>query len=583
MYLEFFGLREKPFNVTPDPHFLYMSPSHQEAFANLLYGVRERKGFIMMTGEVGTGKTTLLHNLLANLDDDIQTVFVFHTGIEFTDLLEMIHHELGIPVTSVTRAALLQSLNRYLIEQLEHGKNVALIIDEAQNLSPEILENLRQLSNLETAKDKLLQIVLVGQPELDEKMTLAQLRQLRQRVSVHGLISTLSPSESRAYILHRLGVAGAPEQGRALFSEDALALIVHASGGVPRQLNVLCDNAFLIAFADDSRKVGSAHAREAIRDHGVPTPSTNRPSANVALPEKRNREPQRPRRGFGFIAGLTLVAAVALLILGAYYLGSRNPKIDTDGSTPAEPIAMVPEHPRVVDPSPSSASSDDKQVEIVEETVPEPGSQAPIVTETEASSILDPDPISDPVQEPIQEPAPDPVREYVPESAPEPEPDPIPEETTPTVVTESSDDPVPSPEPSSVTITDRPISRQWPAVPIGVPAEYTDDATDPLNSSSPEVMSSGGEGISRLDFWRASSIRELQRILDQRPRLTYIVQPGDHFIGLIERATGRRDLMVRDLLERMNSHITDYDHIEPGWVLYLPDFDSNVEAGPTER
>ncbi len=573
MYLEFFGLREKPFNVTPDPHFLYMSPSHQEAFANLLYGVRERKGFIMMTGEVGTGKTTLLHNLLANLDDDIQTVFVFHTGIEFTDLLEMIHHELGIPVTSVTRAALLQSLNRYLIEQLEQGKNVALIIDEAQNLSPEILENLRQLSNLETAKDKLLQIVLVGQPELDEKMTLPQLRQLRQRVSVHGLISTLSPSESRAYILHRLGVAGASEQGRQLFSEDALALIVHASGGVPRQLNVLCDNAFLIAFADDSHKVGSAHAREAIRDHGVPTPSTNRQSANVALPEKRHQEQQRPRRGFGFIAGLTLVAAVALLILGAYYLGSRNPEFDSDGSPPAEPIAMIPDHQRVPETPSDLASADDERIEIAEEAAPEPTSPTPVAQAFEPSPIPYPD--LDPVLESELEP------EL--ESASEPEPDLTPEETTPILTTETTSDPPPRPEPELVTITDRPISRQKPAVPIGVPAEYTGDVTDPIDSSRPAIMASEGEGISRLDFWRASSIRELQRILDQRPRLTYIVQPGDHFIGLIERATGRKDLMVRDLLERMNSHITDYDHIEPGWVLYLPDFDSNVETGSTER
>jgi type II secretory pathway predicted ATPase ExeA/outer membrane biosynthesis protein TonB len=565
MYLEFFGLREKPFNVTPDPHFLYMSPSHQEAFANLLYGVRERKGFIMMTGEVGTGKTTLLHNLLANLDDDIQTVFVFHTGIEFTDLLEMIHHELGIPVSSVTRAALLQSLNRYLIEQLELGKNVALIIDEAQNLSPEILENLRQLSNLETAKDKLLQIVLVGQPELDEKMALPQLRQLRQRVSVQGVISTLSPSESRSYILHRLGVAGAAEQGRQLFSEDALALLVHASGGVPRQLNLLCDNAFLIAFADDSRKVDSAHARESIRDHGAPTPSSTRRSANVATPERESRERRRPRRSFGFIAGLTLVAAIALLLVGAYYLGSRKQDSGTDLSRSVDPVEMTPSSDRVIETPEEVIPSGIDLADAAPTARPEPEVIPPVQVEKIPEAL----PASAPAPEPESRPEPEP------EIKPEPEPVVISQVTPPAST--------PEPEPVVNRVPNSPVSRQTPAVPIGVPAEYTGDATQPLTSGQPGLGEEQSGGNSRLDFWRASSIRELQRILDQRPRVTYTVLPGDHFIGLIERATGRKDLMVRDLLERMNSHITDYDHIEPGWVLYLPDFDNDVDPGSVER
>ncbi len=566
MYLEFFGLREKPFNVTPDPHFLYMSPSHQEAFANLLYGVRERKGFIMMTGEVGTGKTTLLHNLLANIDDDIQTVFVFHTGIEFTDLLEMIHHELGIPVSTITRAALLQSLNRYLIEQLEQGKNVALIIDEAQNLSPEILENLRQLSNLETAKDKLLQIVLVGQPELDEKMSLAQLRQLKQRVTVQGLISTLSPSESRAYILHRLGVAGAPQQGRHLFSEEALALIVHSAGGVPRQLNVLCDNAFLIAFAGDCRKVESSHAREAIRDHGTPTPSASRRSAKAVMTDEKSKGGRRPRRVFGFISGVAILAAVALLVLGAYHLGSRNPEV---ASSPSSTGAGVdPARPAAETPEPSSDT--DQALMHEADGTPEPRNTREETLAPENVSSPEETPAPEPVstsEQAVDEVVVVPPQERSPAVDPEPE-----------VIQARSVQ-----EPTPIAAAQSQPSRQTPDIPLGVPAEYTANSSGSVDTRPPLDRGDGNGGSSRLDFWRASSIRELQRILDQKPRVTYTVQPGEHFLGLVHKATGRRDLMVVDLLERMNPHISDYNHIEPGWVLYLPDFDSDVDMGSAER
>ena len=264
MYLDFFKLNEKPFNVTPDPHFLYMSQSHQEAFANLLYGIRERKGFTVLTGEVGTGKTTLLHNLLSTLEDEIQTVYIFHTGLDFDEMLLMVHRELSIEVQEETRGGMIQSLNHYLIDQLRRDQNVALIIDEAQNLSSEFLENLRLLSNLETAKEKLLQIVLVGQPELEAKLGLTELRQLDSRISVKGRILPLDEQESESYLLHRLSLAGASTAN--IFDREALKRVCKNGRGIPRRLNMLADNSMLIAYAEGDKVVSQKHVRECLKD-----------------------------------------------------------------------------------------------------------------------------------------------------------------------------------------------------------------------------------------------------------------------------------------------------------------------------
>ncbi len=300
MYLDFFKLNEKPFNVTPDPHFLYMSPSHQEAFANLLYGIRERKGFTVLTGEVGTGKTTLLHNLLGTLEEEIRTVYIFHTGLEFDEMLLMVHQELGIPVKEETRGGMIQSLNLYLIEQLRQDRNVALIIDEAQNLSSEFLENLRLLSNLETAKEKLLQIVLVGQPELEAKLGLTELRQLDSRISVKGRIHPLDESESEAYLLHRLNLAGAGKSH--IFDEEALKLVCQNGRGIPRCLNMLADNAMLIAYADGDKSVSVSHVRECLKDF-----EKKYATAPVEEAESRNRSATLPWFMFTALLAITLI------------------------------------------------------------------------------------------------------------------------------------------------------------------------------------------------------------------------------------------------------------------------------------
>ena len=208
MYLTFYGFKEKPFNPTPDPRFLYMTPGHREALAQLQYGVQERKGFIVLTGNVGTGKTTLLHALLQRLDGQTEVAFVFNSALSFNGILEYALQDLGVPKTGESRAQRLIGLNNFLIERERAGQNTILILDEAQNLDAATLEQVRLLSNFETPKNKLLQILLVGQPELQAKLQLPELRQLKQRVGLRCRISPLTLPEVRGYLRTRLRIAG---------------------------------------------------------------------------------------------------------------------------------------------------------------------------------------------------------------------------------------------------------------------------------------------------------------------------------------------------------------------------------------
>lgn len=265
MYKEFFGFREKPFNITPDPRFLFSSPGHQEAYANLLYGIRERKGFIVLTGEVGTGKTTLLRRVMDNLEESIPFVFFYNTTLSFEELLDYICTELHLdPATGHSRLQKIQALNQFLITQLGQGGTVALLIDEAQNLTDEVLESLRLLSNLETAQEKLLQIVLVGQPELEQKLAQPHLRQLRQRIVTWCKLNRLKDAEVDALILYRLSAVS--YEGPALFTQEALRLISLYSQGVPRLINVICDNALLLAYAASHKEVSAELIEETAHD-----------------------------------------------------------------------------------------------------------------------------------------------------------------------------------------------------------------------------------------------------------------------------------------------------------------------------
>jgi len=268
VYNRFFGFARDPFRVNPDPSFLFMSEGHAEALATLVYAVQERKGFITLTGEVGTGKTTILNALLSKLEPTVQAAFIFNTVLEVEDLFATLFEELELePVLPFRKSAALSRLNRYLIERLERGLQTLLIVDEAQNLSEAVLEEIRMLSNLETPQSKLLQIMLVGQPELGEKLARPQLRQLRQRIELRHAIRPLHAQETAAYLRERQLVAAHPRGD--VFTVAAERAVFRYSRGIPRVINVLCDNALILAFSRQSERVSAQMIVDAARDLGL--------------------------------------------------------------------------------------------------------------------------------------------------------------------------------------------------------------------------------------------------------------------------------------------------------------------------
>jgi general secretion pathway protein A len=262
MYQRFFGLRESPFNVNPDPHYLFMTGPIQEALAGLTYGIQNRKGFILLTGEVGTGKTTLLNRLLNWLHGQrVATAYIFNSRLEVKHLFDFIMAEFEIPCESREKSHVLLRLNQWLLDRYRLGETAVLIIDEAQNLSNEVLEEIRLLTNLETATEKLLQIVLSGQPELEEKLKQPQLRQVRQRITICCRTAPLSLEETFGYIAERLRTAGA--NGEPIFSREAIETVHLYSRGIPRVVNLLCEHAMINAYVESLRPV-PAHVVEEI-------------------------------------------------------------------------------------------------------------------------------------------------------------------------------------------------------------------------------------------------------------------------------------------------------------------------------
>jgi general secretion pathway protein A len=311
MYEEFFGLTEAPFNQTPDPQFFFSSLQHLDAFSLIEQGILRRKGFVVITGEVGTGKTTLCRYFLETVDPNVKTALILNPGLTTIELLQAINHAFGIPSQSFSKKELIDQLNWFLLDTLKAGGNAALLIDEAQHLSVECLEEIRLLSNLETAKEKLLQIVLLGQPELGDKLRLAELRQLAQRVASWYQLVPLDSEETRQYIAMRLGIAGG--DGKVGFTPEAARRVYTLSKGIPRLINDLCEKALHAAAITKNTVIGEALVDEVGRELGGVSKRLPQPRPLTTTPEQR-----RPRVRVT-PSWVVLAVLVVIGVLGALY------------------------------------------------------------------------------------------------------------------------------------------------------------------------------------------------------------------------------------------------------------------------
>ena len=270
VYQDFFGFSEKPFDLTPDPKYLYLSPKHKEVLAHLVYGLQENNGFLKIVGEVGTGKTMICRSFLRELRADFNIAYIFNPCINELELLQTINTELGIPGKSKSKKKLVDVLNGFLLEERSKEHRVVVIIDEAQDLQPNVLEQLRLLSNLETDTEKLIQIVLIGQPELDKVLAKDDLRQLRQRITIKWELLPLNLEETRGYIQHRLNIALG--KGKVRFSREAVEMVFRYSRGIPRMINVVSDRTLLIAFTQSTKKITPKIVKLAVSDIGELVP-----------------------------------------------------------------------------------------------------------------------------------------------------------------------------------------------------------------------------------------------------------------------------------------------------------------------
>ncbi|NQT54038.1 AAA family ATPase, partial [bacterium] len=323
MYEQFYGFSEKPFNLTPDPDYFFLSSVHKRALDYLVYGLESGMGFIQISGEIGSGKTTLVKSLLRSLSRSVQVAYVLHTKGTFLQLLRMIVEDLEIDAADqdLSKEALLSHLRDYLVDQARRGNSVVVIVDEAQNLGPAVLEEFRMLSNFETAKAKLLQIVLVGQPELRDLLRRPELEQLRQRITVRFHLQPLSEQETRSYIQHRIRVAGGA--GRVRFTAGACRAIHAYSRGLPRLINVACDAALLAGFVEERRVFSERFIRDALAEladdpiHAAPGDDAGQAPAAPAARRAPRRVPGRRATPLVAAASIALALALATVLLVA--------------------------------------------------------------------------------------------------------------------------------------------------------------------------------------------------------------------------------------------------------------------------
>lgn len=318
MYKEYFGLKEPPFSIAPDPHYLYMSDNHREALAHLLYGINSDNGFVLLTGDVGTGKTTVCRCLLQQLPENSNIAFILNPKVTVDELLATICDELGIkyPAGNTSNKVFIDSINAYLLEANTKGRRTVLIVEEAQNLSPEVLEQIRLLTNLETNERKLLQIIMIGQPELNELLSRPELRQLKQRITAMYHLGALTKQELSAYVLHRLSIAGV---NRKLFPSSTIDRLYDLSGGIPRMINLLCDRALLGTYVQGKSMVDM--------------PTLNK-AADEVFGEPRNRMQKKKLFTRAIISLLLMICTAAL---AASYYGHKSKISRVNKTEPQQP------------------------------------------------------------------------------------------------------------------------------------------------------------------------------------------------------------------------------------------------------
>ncbi len=508
MYLSHYGLGREPFHITPDPDFLYLSPSHREAFATVVYGVEKRKGFVALTGEVGVGKTTVLRAYLKRVENSpVRPIYIFNPDLTFEQLLGMLLRALDEEPADAPESAMIERIHWRLIEAYKRDENVALIIDEAQNMPVETLEKLRMLSNLETTTDKLIQIVLVGQPELERKLELHQLRQLRQRLAVRARVKTLSAAESREYIQHRLTQAGAARED--IFTPGAVRAMVRHAKGNPRIINIVADNALIAGFGNQASSVTRRTVREVIAD--------------------LEGGASRARRWALAVAGLAVLVAAAAAI-GSWMGASPRPQATDRHVAHAEaPADAVETRPAPIDGAVS----------------PAPAPQPPVgrrdhraITLDFMTRTLEPAPKETP---PATQEAP--VR-TAPDSAVQSLESPAPEETSGTTLINGDSESVNAlTETASARVT--PEKAKTSMLDGAVQSKLATVEAD-LASAAVSVLETPAETVAR------------------------VVEKGDTLTQLIRDFYGHSGPELIEAVVRLNPHISNPDYIMAGDTLVFP-------------
>lgn len=519
MYLGHYGLEREPFHITPDPDFLYLSPSHREAFATVVYGVEKRKGFVALTGEVGVGKTTVLRAYLKRVENSpVRPIYIFNPDVTFDQLLVMILRSLDEEPGDAPASAMIDRIHWLLIEAYKRNENVALIIDEAQNMPVETLEKLRMLSNLETTTDKLIQIVLVGQPELEQKLELHQLRQLRQRLAVRARVKALSPKETHEYIQHRLTQAGAVRDD--IFTPAAIRAIIRHAKGNPRVTNILADNSLIAGFGADAPSVTDKIVREVIADLD-------------------GRKPRALRWTLA-AAGLTVLLAPALALGGWMTLTPKQPAGDRN-VVHADAPAVVAVVPAAID-GPVN---------------PAPAQQPLTLGNDHRTVMLD---MMTRVLEP-QKPQSQAPAEAAPEQAPETaaKPAAAPDIPAPAPVPAAPDTAVPeavlavTPEPPKEPHADA-MAAETVAVAVAAPAPVPDGPATP--------------SLAKLE---AGLETAAETVLNKQPgTVTRLVAKGDTLSRLVREFYGYSRPELIESVRRLNPQITNPDYILAGDTLVFP-------------